>query len=247
MVNTHSGRTTVSLLACMGSVALGAAGATAVRVFADHVHDHADEPLVRTKPNATPLGKIHLYLCAFHNAKMDPKFVVEAHHYCSPAGNGVHQCVVFDSNGPNAKLLGTEYIISNDIYQKLPDGEKKYWHPHAYEILSGQLIAPEAPDMGDALFPGLITTWGKTFHTWPDPGTDVPLGEPLLMWSINADGQIDDRMVARRDAKFGISTEKIRERRSAWGYEVPRVAPPKSINELGRMWADGQSDKPKRK
>jgi hypothetical protein len=67
MVNTHRGRTTVSLLACIGSIALGAAGATAVRVFADHEHDHADEPLVRTKPNATPLGKIHLYLCAFYS------------------------------------------------------------------------------------------------------------------------------------------------------------------------------------
>ena len=32
---------------------------------------------------ADPVKDIHLYLCAFHIAKNNPDFEVEAHHYCS--------------------------------------------------------------------------------------------------------------------------------------------------------------------
>ncbi len=241
------GRVAASVVACIGSAALGMLIATTARTNAGdgHDHDHAAEPMVKTTRNAAPLSTIHLYLCAFHVAKMNPKFQIEAHHYCSPVGNGVHQCVIYDSKEPGARLLGTEYIIGDDMYKKLPDDEKKYWHPHAYEILSGQLVAPDAPEMGDGMFPGLITTWGKTFHTWPDPTTAVPMGEPLLMWSAGADGQIDPKLIAKRDAQFGISTDKIRERRAAWGYTVPNVPPPKSMTDLGHMWAPGQAMKVK--
>jgi hypothetical protein len=191
-----------------------------------------------------PLEQIHLYLCAFHVAKNNPTFQIEAHHYCSPAGQDVHQCVIYDGNGSNARLLGTEYIITDEAYRKLPPSEKKYWHPHAYEILSGQLVAPEAPDLGDALFGSLITTWGKTFHTWPDPTTPVPMGEPLLMWSANGDGQIDQALIDKRDARLKISTATIRQRRKSMGYDVPQIPPPQSTEEIGRQWAKDGIDQP---
>ncbi|MGH7150684.1 MAG: DUF1264 domain-containing protein, partial [Planctomycetota bacterium] len=105
-----------------------------------------------------PVEKIHLYLCAFHVAKENPSFQVEAHHYCSPVSEEVHQCVVFDSKEAGAKLLGVEYIVTDKAYRSLPEAERKYWHPHAYEILSGQLVAPNLPKEGDEVFPGLITT-----------------------------------------------------------------------------------------
>ncbi|MFO0974505.1 MAG: OBAP family protein [Phycisphaerae bacterium] len=194
--------------------------------------------------NAGCLEKIHLYLCAFHIAKENPKFQIEAHHYCSPAGKDVHQCVVFDGNGADAKLLGVEYIITDAAYRSLPDAEKKYWHPHAYEILSGQLVAPNMPKEGDDMFPGLIRTWGKTWHTWRDPATPYPVGEPLLMWSANGDGQIDDKLVAKRDAKFGIETKQIRERRKTMNMAVPSLPPPKSMDELGRQFTASGKDEP---
>ena len=53
----------------------GAAGAAAD-------HDHAADK--------DPADAFHLYLCAFHIAKKDPTFVVEAHHYCSPVADEVH-------------------------------------------------------------------------------------------------------------------------------------------------------------
>src|SRR5262245_28338386 len=72
---------------------------------------------------AGPLGSMHLYLCAFHIAKKDPRLVFEAHHYCMPVNDDVHQCVIFDSAGKNARILGVEYIISDARYQKLPAAE----------------------------------------------------------------------------------------------------------------------------
>ncbi len=52
------------------------------------------------------------------------------------------QCVLFDGNTAEANLHGLEYIISEKVYDTLPPVEQSYWHPHNYEILSGQLVAP---------------------------------------------------------------------------------------------------------
>ncbi len=199
------------------------------------------------KANMVPLEGMHLYLCAFHIAKKDPKFAVEAHHYCSPVNDEVHQCVIFDGNGKNARILGVEYIISDKLYRSLPDAEKKFYHPHTYEIISGQLIAPALPAAKEKeLMKGLLLTWGKTWHTWPDPKTALPMGEPLLMWAATKDGQISANLLAGRDKLLKISTPEIRKRRSYLG-PVPQVDPPKSVDSLGRQWTNQGPDKPKGK
>ena len=158
----------------------------------------------------------------------------------------MHQCLLFDSADKNAKLLGVESIVSDEAYRKLPEAEKKYWHPHTYEVLAGGLTAPGSKPEGELEFMKFIlTTWGKTWHTWPDPTTDVPTGEPLLMWSAVADGQIADEVVAARDKDLGVSAEKLRETRGkALGYEVPRVSFPKSVDAVGRQWTDEGPDRP---
>lgn len=240
-------RAAINLIGAAGIVALAAFLAPARNGYGDDKpHDHHDHGGAGLKTKA-PLDSIHLYLCAFHVAKENPKFQIEAHHFCSQHGRDVHQCLIYDSKENNSRLLGVEYIIPDEVYRKLPDTEKKYWHPHAYEILSGQLIAPDMPKLGDDVFPGLLTTWGKTWHTWPDPTTPVPMGEPLLMWSANGDGQVSDEIIKKRDDSFGISTKEIRDRRKAWGYEVPQIPPPKSKDELGRIWTPKGEDRPTRK
>lgn len=204
------------------------------------------EPPDHDGPDKDPSSAFHLYLCAFHVTKQNPNFVVEAHHYCSPVAEDVHQCIIYDRRGKGAKLLGIEYIISDAIYRKLPQEEKKYYHPHAYEITSGQLILPNEADQGDKALAGLIRTWGKTWHTWPDPKTDLPMGEPVLMWSANRDGQIPDSAIAARDKQFMINTSEIRKRRAHLG-PVPNIDPPKSLEDLGRQFTnDGPDEPPKR-
>jgi hypothetical protein len=169
---------------------------------------------------------------------------------CGAIDGGVHQCLLYDSLGKNARLLGVEYIISDEMFRKLPDAEKKYWHPHTYEVLAGGLIAPSMnPDDEMAFMKALLTTWGKSWHTWPDPTTPVPMGEPLLMWSFTGDGQSDEKVISARDKEFGVTTAEIRKKRTdAIGYEVPAVPQPNDVNTIGRQWtADGKDEPTPRK
>ncbi len=220
------------LLGLLGTAAIGA-GANAPPALADEPHAPPD-----------PARAFHLYLCAFHISKKDPNFYVEAHHYCSPAGEGLHQCAIFDRRGDGAKLIGIEYIITDEVYRKLSESEKKYYHPHTYEISSGLLIVPGmAPAEEDKLLGGLMTTWGKTWHTWPDPSTPLPMGDPLLMWAATRDGMIPEAALADRDREFGVDTAAIRKRRSVFG-PVPQVDPPRTLDDLGRQYTNDGPDVP---
>lgn len=201
-----------------------------------------------TSKMMAPVGGFHLHFCGIHVAKHDPKIQIIAQHYCGPNGD-MHQCLLFDSVEKGARLIGVEYIISDEEYRKLPESEKKYWHPHTYEVLAGGLIAPGMKPEDEMTFmKAILTTWGKTWHTWPDPTTKVPMGEPMLMWSAIGDGQIDDKLIVTRDKQFGVKADRIRELRcKEIGFEVPQVSFPKTINDIGRQWTDKGDDKPNKK
>lgn len=178
--------------------------------------DHPADP--KSKGEELPTSQFHLVLCAFHVAKSNPQFQVEAHHFCSAVNEQVHQCIIYDSREKGARILGVEYIISDALYRGLPEEEKKYYHPHTYEVTSGLLVAPGMPPAEEeALMGKLITTWGKTWHTWPDPKTPLPMGDPLLMWAFTRDGQIDPALLEARDAKLKMSTAAVRKRRKEAG------------------------------
>jgi hypothetical protein len=196
-----------------------------------------------------PVHALHAHFCGIHIAKNNPKFQIVAQHYCMSPSEEMHQCLLYDSCEKNARLLGVEYIVSDRIYRQLPDAEKKYWHPHTYEVLAGGLIAPGMkPEDEQAFMKAILTTWGKTWHTWPDPRTPVPLGEPLLMWAATGDGQIADDVIATRDKQFGVTTAAIREKRGQLiGLQVPQVSQPRSIEQVGRQWTNDGEDKPARK
>lgn len=219
--------------AAVGGLARVAGAEATHRCTDDHAADSKD-----------PASIYHLYLCAFHVAKKDPGFAVEAHHYCSPVGDALHQCLIYDRRGANGKLIGIEYIVPDSVFRGFPAEEQKFWHPHSYEILAGQLIAPMmSPAEQDKMFEGLITSWGKTWHTWPDPRTDFPMGDALLMWSATRDGMISEEMLAKRDQQFGVSTAEIRKRRSYMG-KVPQIDPPANLNSPGRQFTNHGPDVP---
>jgi hypothetical protein len=165
----------------------------------------------------TPLEAMHLHLCAFHVAKDDPKFQLVAHHFCMDLGEeypGVFQCIVCESNKVGARILGVEYIVPDEIYQKLPKDEKEFWHSHDYEVTSGQLVAPKLSEEDENKFLKVVRkTWGKTFHTWADPATKLPLGKPRLMVAFIKEGEIREELIKKRDRELGIDTEKMKKRR----------------------------------
>jgi hypothetical protein len=194
-----------------------------------------------------PLSSVHLQLCAFHIAKKDPSFQVQAQHYCAQLSDELFQCVIYESNAKTARLLGVEYIITDRIYRTLPEEEKKYYHPHTYEVLAGLLIALGVPEEEERKLMGqVLTTWGKTWHTWPDPKTALPMGEPLLMWSNSKDGQLDPALLAARDRQYQVSTAEKRRQRASLG-EVPQIDAPRSLDAIGRQWTNDGPDVPPKK
>ena len=59
-----------------------------------------------------------------------------------------------------------EYIISEQLFKTLPQGEKKLWHSHHYEVKPGALIAPGIPEVAEyELTEKLVSTYGKAIHT----------------------------------------------------------------------------------
>ncbi len=230
------------LLGALGG--LGVAPACAVAASSGHGDG---------KGSDGPMGQPHLHFCGIHMAKKNPKLQFVTQHYCAAHSGGpdgdVFQCVLFDGTGKNAKLIGIEYLISDAAYRKLPESEKKYWHAHTYEVLGGGLIAPGMePKEESAFMKVVLTTWGKAWHTWPDPSTAVPVGEPLLIWSLMGDGQVDQKLLAARDKEFKVDTDKIREARvKEFGLKIPQVSPPQNVNAVGRQWTDTGEDKPTKK
>lgn len=166
-----------------------------------------------------PPGLMDIYLVGFHPMKDRPEHQVEAHHFCHQVNQDFAQCALFDGNGRSASLTGIEYIISEKLFETLPQQERKYWHPHNAEILSGQLVAPGIPGpVEKTLMKDKMNSYGKTWHVWNtgalgQAGDKLPMGPPMLAWSFNRDGEAKPGLVEQRDKKMGIDTaQKRRER-----------------------------------
>jgi hypothetical protein len=163
-----------------------------------------------------PLRAIHAHVCGFHFYNGQIERQVIAHHYCSHLSEDLLQCILYDSDKPDARLIGIEYIISAKLFETLPPEEKKLWHSHVHEVKSGQLIAPGLPEIAEKeLMKKLIGTYGKTWHTWQvDRGDKLPLGIPQLMMGFTADGQADSKMISDRNQGYGIDSNEKRKNRT---------------------------------
>ncbi len=175
--------------------------------------------------NKEPLEALNAYMDGFHFYNGNMKGQMEAHHYCALLNEDVTQCVIFDGNEKDAKIMGVEYIVSAKLFADLPANEKHMWHSHVHEVRSGQLIAPGIPEVAEKEFMRKIAgTYGKTWHTWhTDQEKELPLGAPMLMMGFTQDGQADEAMVAARDKRFDVSSAENRENRA--NIEYPSIDP----------------------
>nr|WP_297457584.1 OBAP family protein [uncultured Halomonas sp.] len=172
--------------------------------------------------DSAPLTHFDVYVVGFHCAKCEPDMQMEAHHYCKVVNDDFLQCTIFDGNTPDANLIGIEYIVSEALFDGLPEAEKSYWHPHNYEIFSGELVAPGLPDAAEKAFmKRLVNSYGKTWHTWHtgrhdgQPGDALPLSEAKLMWSFNRLGECDEAIKRDRDGEMQFDVaKKAKERQS---------------------------------
>ena len=180
-----------------------------------------------------PLAAMSTYLNAFHMYADEMGRQVEAAHFCIHLRHDLHQSVIFDRNAPDARLIGIEYIITEERFRGLPDDEKRLWHSHHYEVKSGTLVAPRIPVLAEhAFFSDLVTTYGKTFHTWQYDRDDFPYGIPQLMMGFTEDGQASEALIHDRDRRLGVSTARKRQNRA--DIPSPTVVPGANSWESGR-------------
>ena len=180
-----------------------------------------------------PLGAIHAHLCGFHFYSGDMKRAVRVEHYCSHLSADVFQCVVYDSSAPTARLIGVEYIISEALFLQLPPEEKKLWHSHRYEVMSGLLTATGLSDAAEKeLMTEFVSTYGKTWTLWQvDRGDQLPLGLPKLMMGFTADGQLDPKLVSERDHELHLDSAQVKTKRAG--------IPTRPIAEGADAWQTG--------
>lgn len=181
----------------------------------------------------SPLNSMNLYLNGFHFYADDMGHQMEAHHYCSQVNEDFTQCVIFDGNTRNARLIGVEYIVSERLFRTLPEEEKRLWHSHHYEVKSGTLIAPGIPEKIERkLMEKIVSTYGKVWHMWDTSRFDLPVGIPALMMGFTADGQMRPEFEEDRDRRFRVSGNRIRDRRK--DIPIPDLVSGANAWESGR-------------
>ncbi|OIS98289.1 PREDICTED: oil body-associated protein 2A-like [Nicotiana attenuata] len=181
----------------------------------------------------TPIKQMNQHVCTFAMYSHDMHRQIETHHYVTRLNQDFLQCAVYDSDEPTGRLIGVEYIISDRIFETLPQEEQKLWHSHAHEIKSGLWITPRVPEM--VVRPeleNLTKTYGKFWCTWQtDRGDKLPIGPPALMMSPQAVdlGIVNIGLVKKRDDKYNISTDAIKTTR----VDLPE---PERLNPQADYW-----------
>lgn len=218
LVGCGCGRAVAQQPAEQGAAIPGAATSTKSNMLAmgaDVLQTHA------------PINAIDLYLNGFHFYADDMGRQVEAHHFCHHVNEDFFQCVIYDGNKADSRLIGIEYIVSERIFKTLPEEEKPLWHSHRHETTSGELVLPGIPmSVEHTAIATLVTTYGKTWHTWQiDRNSALPLGIPQLMMGFTADGQLKPEMLQSRDKELGISTDREKKNREDLAKSAPPVQP----------------------
>ena len=125
-----------------------------------------------------------LAFAGVHLQKDRPANAQVAYHYCKPLNDDVSQCLLYDGTGPDARLIGVEYLVSDSVYQGMPAEEQAYWHDHKHEVDARLIRSLTQAGADEAATLGKVRTlWGKVYHTWA-AGETYPTGPAKLFWSV---------------------------------------------------------------
>jgi len=169
-------------------------------------------------------SELDLYLVDIHIYSGDINFQFPAFHYCNVLNKGFMQCVLYDGPGRDAGIVGVEFFISKDKFESLSNEEKKFWHSHHYEVLSGMFVAPDVPEEDEPkLMEWLMTTYGKVFDVWHQKD-ELPINAPRLGMALALDSQVDWSIVDKMDKILGLKTNSADRREARKSLKVPEKA-----------------------
>jgi len=103
-----------------------------------------------------------------------------AHHYCKPV-QGLIECQLYDSDAPNARLVGIETIVDAATYAKFPEAEKRMWHYHKTEIPKVSATLPDlSAEEAAKVVKSIEETYGKIYLAWDPSLETLPSGTPSV-------------------------------------------------------------------
>ena len=102
------------------------------------------------------------------------------HHYCKKVSGGLVECQLYDSDKPDARLIGVEVIVGKETWKNFSKKEKSLWHYHKTEIPKVVATLPDvSADEGAKILKGIEETYGKVFILWTPDNTE-PVGKPVV-------------------------------------------------------------------
>lgn len=141
--------------------------------------------MVSTNGWANPLSGYNIHVTAPH--MMDGEVIGPFHHFCKPINADVIQCILFESDQPNARLTEVEYMVSKKLARSaIPKwSHRANWHDHKQEIETGRvaIINPSDPKQQKRLAEYVAKTDGIIFHLWPK-GAPIPDGTVGIAQSV---------------------------------------------------------------
>jgi hypothetical protein len=106
-----------------------------------------------------------------------------SYHDGEPFHDAVSHCLLYDGPGPDARLIGIEYLVSDEVYRQMPAEEKIYWHDHRCEAdASLPTSLTESGSEERSTHTQIRHLWGKVYRTWV-AGGDYPRGPARPFWS----------------------------------------------------------------
>uniref|UniRef100_A0A7N0T445 Uncharacterized protein n=1 Tax=Kalanchoe fedtschenkoi TaxID=63787 RepID=A0A7N0T445_KALFE len=182
------------------------------------LHQHLIDRGAQMLQSLKPVEQMQQHVCTFAMYSHDMTRQIETHHFITRLNEDFLQCAVYDSDDSCGRLLGVEYIVSDNIFETLEPEEQKLWHSHMHEIKAGLWVNPRIPEM--ILKPELATlakSYGKFWCTWQvDRGDMLPMGPPALMMSPQEHelGQVKRILVENRDSTYNMSRDALTQYRN---------------------------------
>lgn len=103
-----------------------------------------------------------------------------AHHYCKQV-TGMWECLLFDSDSKDARLVGVEAIVDTPTYNAFTAEEKTKWHYHKMEIPKVDAKLPDlSADEAAKVVKTLEETYGKIYLLWDPSVEKQPVGNPSV-------------------------------------------------------------------
>lgn len=104
-----------------------------------------------------------------------------AHHYCKGVAGGLTECQLYDSDAPDARLVGVEVVVPAATWKTFSPTERARWHYHKTEIPKVGATLPDlSPEEAAKVAKSLEETYGKIYLLWDPSRRNMPVGNPSL-------------------------------------------------------------------